>query len=149
MSDNPYAVGNQVKGQHLEAPEDIRNKIHNGWVAGVIVGALGFLYACWAALFGDLQPAMTLSLFVDSALVFALAFGIYKKSRVSAVLMLLYFAAGRVYYMYATGEAGGVLLMLIFLLFFYQAAHACFSWHRMQKAAMEGDGRLAGSAEKA
>lgn len=138
MSDDPYAVGDHVKGQHVETPEDIHNKIHNGWVAGAIVGAIGFLYACWIALFGEAQMAMKVAHFVDVAVILALSFGIYKKSRVSAVLMLLYFVAGRSYYIYATGEAGGVLLMFLFLLFFYQAAHATFSWHRLQKQAVQG-----------
>jgi serine/threonine-protein kinase len=136
MSESPYSVGEQVTPGAPETPKEIHDKLHNGWIAGAIVGGLSFLYACWIALTSDAQMGIKLAGFIDTLLVFALAFGIYRKSRVAAVLMLVWFVVGRIFQVYVSGQFGGVLLLVIFSLFFYQAAHASFAWHRLQKKAV-------------
>jgi len=83
-------------------------------------------------LLGDLIDAYSL---LDVGLIFALAFGIYKKSRAAAVVMFLYYALSKILIMAQTGQPSGLLVTLIFLYYFARAALGTFDYHKTLKAA--------------
>src|SRR5262245_48586802 len=63
-------------------------EVRAAWIAGVIVAA--------ATIFGILAGVLPKSGILDVLISLALAFGIYRRSRVCAVLMLGYFIASRI-----------------------------------------------------
>jgi hypothetical protein len=65
--------------------EDAEKAIKNAWIAGIISGVITLLAIFFLA-------GIDLFNLIDVALIFGLAFGIYKKSRAAAVIMLIYFA---------------------------------------------------------
>lgn len=70
----------------------------------------------------------------DIGLIFVLAWFIYKKSRVAAVTMFLYFIFAKVYTAIETGEFSGGILALVFLFYFGRAVWGAFCYHRIEKA---------------
>jgi hypothetical protein len=60
-------------------------------------------------------------------------FGIYKKSRVSAILMLVLFAANKVIFWLEAGTASGLPLALVFLWLNTQGVIGAFQYHRLVK----------------
>ena len=84
-------------------------------------GALSNLFDIWST--------------IDVVLIFALAFGIYKKSRVAATTMFLYFLASKILIIVETGKPSGLLLAIIFLYFYFQAMVGTYQYHKILKNA--------------
>ncbi|MEO1575674.1 MAG: hypothetical protein AAFU65_12030 [Pseudomonadota bacterium] len=107
----------------IQIPEDIAKKIKHGWVAANVSAAMTLVVVVmmvdsdkWAL--------------VDVALILALSFGIYKKSRAAATVLLLYFIASQVLAIVETGKPNGLVATLIFLYFFAQAVVGTFQYHK-------------------
>lgn len=75
--------------------ENAQSKIRNAWIAG-LVSTFMTLGATVYVLTG--RPFLNFSIwnFLDVLLLLILTFGIYQKSRLAAVLMLVYFLASRI-----------------------------------------------------
>ncbi len=75
----------------------------------------------------------------EAILVFALIIGIFMKSRVSAVLMLVYFVASKAgLFMYFLSQQGfqslkGIMPLFIFLIMFIQGVIGTFQYHQRQR----------------
>lgn len=72
--------------------------------------------------------------FLDIILIFILAFFIWRKSRVAATFMFIYFLASKIIIGLETGKPTGIFLSLLFLWFFFQATRGTFTWHKLEKA---------------
>jgi len=70
----------------------------------------------------------------DVLIIFALAFFIWRKSRVAAALMLIYFVISKIIMGLETGAVKGIFISLLFLWFFVQAFRGTIVWHRLEKA---------------
>ena len=75
------------------------------WVTAIISGALTMLPAVAGKLF-NLRPPILINqaLFLDLALTFTLAYGIFRRSRCAAIMMLCYWVAGRAYLVLVHGD---------------------------------------------
>ncbi len=73
-------------------------------------------------------------IFFDVGLIFLMAFFIWRKSRVAAVLMFIYFAASKFIITAETGQVSGIFTSVLFLFFFGRAAWGTFVWHKLEKA---------------
>lgn len=71
--------------------------------------------------------------FLDVGLILVLAFGIYKRSRVAAVLMLVYFVVSKVIIAAETQSYSGIGLGLVFIFFYGRAVIGAFAYHRVEK----------------
>jgi serine/threonine-protein kinase len=71
---------------------------------------------------------------IDAALIGGLTFGIYKKSRSCAVIMLLYFIGAKIYAMVETGKPSGLLLAAIFVYYYAKGVHGTFQYQAWRKA---------------
>lgn len=71
---------------------------------------------------------------VDIAMILALAFFIWRKSRIAAVLMFVYFLVSKITISLENGKVSGIFLSVIFLWFFFQAVRGAFTWHNLEKA---------------
>jgi hypothetical protein len=66
--------------------------------------------------------------------VFLCAFGIYRKSRVAAVLIFVYFIVAKVILAVETQSYNGIFLALVFLYFYGKAIQGSFVYHKLEKA---------------
>jgi hypothetical protein len=137
--ENPYA-GPSVQfadPMQFEVPEEIRKKIKNGWVAAIISAAFTLVITLLAMSRAGSVGAAPLELasiqLVDVALLLGLAFGVYKKSRTCAVLLLIYFVASKIIIAMEGGKAGGTIMGLVFIYFYGQAVVGTFAYHKLKK----------------
>ncbi|HEY2345662.1 MAG TPA: hypothetical protein VGH80_07250 [Xanthomonadaceae bacterium] len=132
MSDNPYASPNAPVGrdQAAEVPADVLNKIKSAWVAAVVSGSITLVFTIIAVM-GYSMMGITSASFIDVALIFGLAFGIHRKSRTCAVIMLLYFVASKILQMEQAGAPRGIVLAVIFTIFFVQGVIGTFKYHSL------------------
>lgn len=137
MSPDPYATPTSTVGIESPAllvPHEILTKIKRAWVTGVISGSITLLVTLLAVA-GISFMGADAWFFFDVALIFGLTFGIYRKSRVCAVLMLIYFVASKIINIVQTGEFSGWLVGLLFAYLYFQGVVGTFAYHRFIKGA--------------
>lgn len=133
-ADNPYAAPTAAVAEPVTAiPPDIARKIKSAWVAGCISGAVT-LAVTLLAMAGTQALGFTAWSLLDVALIFGLTFGIYKQSRVCAVLMLAYFVLSKIILMMEAGKPSGLLVALIFGYFYVQGILGTFAFHKFKAA---------------
>lgn len=136
-SENPYAAPQTMAvDPATSVPEAVRKKIRNGWIAA-LVSAGATLVVTLIAMSGTAILGFSAWELFDVALVLGLAFGICKKSRTCAVLMLLYFIASKILIIVETGKPTGMLMALVFGYFFWQAVAGTFAYHKINKPALD------------
>lgn len=133
---NLYAAPQaDLEEQAQPVPVGILRKIKMGWAATLVNGLMSL-----ATTLVGMSRAQAMSSeawgLVDVALMFGLAFGIHKKSRTCAVIMLLYFAAGKVAPIIDSGNLTGTLVGLLFLLALLQGMTGTFAYHRFRKESL-------------
>ena len=116
-----------------DVPEAILKKIRNAWIAGLISAAVTVIFVL-IAIAGTSLLGMSAYQFIDVALILGLTFGIYKKSRICAVLMLAYFVWAKVV-LIQQGHAKGVGLFMavVFFYFYLQGVIGTFAYHKHLK----------------
>ena len=118
----------------LTEQEEIDKKIKNGWIAAIISGimTLGLILLA-ATTGGTLENLFNVWTTIDVILVFALAFGIYKKSRFASTTMLIYFLISKILIFIETGKPTGAVMAIIFFYFYFQAMVATYQYHKLVK----------------
>jgi hypothetical protein len=136
MSNNPYQSPNAEVRDHvveLSIPDEVLKKIKNAWVAAIISGSITLIVTL-LAIFGKSFFGFTAWELTDVALIFGLAYGIYKKSRTCAVLMLVYFICAKILIMYETGKPSGLIMALIFIYYFALGVSGTYDYHKIVRA---------------
>ncbi|MBB6624515.1 hypothetical protein H7E67_13830 [Clostridium gasigenes] len=108
--------------------------IRNAWELA-IVSILMTLIAIMVSVFGK-NNFLGLDLYglVDVVLVMGLAFGIYKKSRVCAVILFIYFIVGRIDMMISYGGKPASNAASIFFAFgYFQGIRGTIHYHKNKK----------------
>lgn len=136
MEQDPYqAPGSVVADREGEivVPESVLRDIRSGWITGVISGSITLIFA---AISTFVTPVLGFSAFEfgDVALVFGLTYGVYRRSRICAVLLLAYFVLAKLYLLQAGAALGSLPVALVFAYFFARAALATFRYHKLAKA---------------
>lgn len=121
----------QIK-ENKEVPEEILKKIKNAWIAGVISIAVTVVFTLISMSGTDILGLDAFA-FIDVFLMTIFTFGIYKKSRICAVLMLLLFAANKVIMWFNAGTVSGLPLALVFLWFYIMGVIGTFQYHAFNK----------------
>ncbi|MBF6023432.1 hypothetical protein [Lysobacter niastensis] len=142
MIENPYAAPAAAVGDVAapKIPEDVLKKIRYAWITAAITGAFTLALSLLAISGKSILGYSALES-VDAALIFGLAFGIYKKSRVCSVLMLVYFVVSKILIMVEAGQPQGLVLSLIFGFFYYHGAVGTFEYHRIVRKGVSPSGR--------
>lgn len=132
---NPYAAPSaKVSDPTIEIPDDVRKQIKSAWVAGCVSGALT-LVATLIAMSGTEILGLDAWSLLDVALIFGLCYGIYRRSRACAVLMLLYFVASKILIMVQTGKPNGIVMALVFAYFFWQGVVGTYAYRKLVDSA--------------
>ncbi len=107
-----------------------KGAITSAWIAGAISGVITVIVSLKGA-FGFNQWNL-----IDAFIMFALAFGVYKKSRISAILLFIFWIGGRILMIVEEpGTIGGALVMaILFGFWFFQGIRGTFAYHRIVKA---------------
>jgi hypothetical protein len=121
----------EIKAEEKISPLDTAIKdIKNAWMAGVVSGVLT-LGITLIAMSGVKILSYGAFELIDVALVFGLTFGIYKKSRVCAVLMLIYFLFSKFMLFQESGKFSGIPLILVFIYYYYKGILGTFNYHKL------------------
>ena len=107
-----------------------KKQIRNACIAGIIIGVLT-LFVTLVFTFGVHIPGLDVDLWylVDVVVIFALTFGVYKKNRVCAVLMFVYFVGSKVLMWVESGNVSGLPTAALFGYFFFQGILGTFAYH--------------------
>ncbi len=138
MSENPYAPPTaDVTDVSIapEIPSEILAKIKNAWVAGLISAGITLVFTGLAIGGISFSGIFTAWQLLDVALVLGFSYGIYRKSRVCATLLLLHFVSSKVIIFSQTGSAQGVVLAVVFLYYYALGVHGTFVYHKLVKEA--------------
>ena len=121
----------------LDSEETCLAAIKNGWVAGLVSIGLTLLIVLIGMFSGTENTTVNYfadpTIFIDIVLMVVMVFFIYKKSRIAATCMLLYFVLSKYIQWTDLGEAQGVPMALIFTFFYFNAMRGTFVWHSKYK----------------
>ncbi len=111
-----------------------KTDIKNAWIAGAISGVITLVFALIAMSSAEIRQNMGIDawLWIDVVLIFGLTFGIYKKSRICAVLMFVYFAISKLI-QFSSGQFGGAFVAVLFLYFYFQGMRGTFTYHKLKQ----------------
>lgn len=110
--------------------EDTLKKIRTGFYAALISGTLTLVFTLIAMSGNDVTGFLDAWAMVDVVLIFALAAGIFFKSRFAATTMFFYFVASKFYIWHVTGKMHGLFIALVFIYFYFQAMMGTFEYHK-------------------
>jgi hypothetical protein len=116
----------------MTAPQ-AKTRIRNACIAGVIT-AVVTLVASILPLFGVTLVGFNLWNLTDVALIAGLTFGIARKSRVCALVMMVYFVISKAMYVAQTGDILNAALGAILAYLYFEGVRGAFAWHRLMKA---------------
>jgi serine/threonine-protein kinase len=129
-TDDPYTSSSErYRHSPPVVPPDILKKIKHAWIAAVISGSITLIFTVIAISGTDVLGASAWT-FLDVALIFGLAFGIFKKSRTCAVIMLTYFVLSKVSISIETGKLNGLGLGILFAYFYWEGVSGTFAYHK-------------------
>jgi hypothetical protein len=135
MQTNPYIAPNteiDVEQSAELIPSNVLKKIKNAWVVGIISGCIT-LVVTLLAMNGVAILGFNAWNLLDAALIFGLTFGIYKKSRSCAVLMLIYFVGSKMIIIADTGKFSGAIMSIVFIYYYIHGVIGTFTYHKLQK----------------
>jgi serine/threonine-protein kinase len=114
--------------------QKIDKKIKHARIAAMISGIITFAGAITLI---NKQTELQFSLFnmlslVDAFIIFGMAYGIYKKSRLCAVLMFEYFLFSKLFILSISSQTnlGTIIVGSIFLYFLFQGVSGTFAYHK-------------------
>jgi hypothetical protein len=121
--------------EKIEKPK-YEKKIRRGWISGIVVGCITIL-----AIIISLNSPENSTIrenfnewnFIDVVIVFVLSFGIYKKNKTAAILLLVYFLLPKVIDFIETGDAKVLTGGSIFVYFFVEAIRGISEYQKIKK----------------
>jgi len=133
MAENPYAAphahGAPSAASLAKAPDIILHMIMAGWIVAGANAAINLITAILIFATGHPSVGFGIVVSVDVVVMGALAYGVSRKSRVAALLLLGYYLLGRVLIL-ITGNASNLTFAVLALLAYLAAAKGTFDYHR-------------------
>ena len=125
----------------LEQSKVIKNKAADDAKLGAVFACFSAgatfaisIYAMYINAEGKLGIANDPLNLLDTFIMFIFAYGMYKNSRVSAVIVFIGFLFSKVFYIIETGSIYGIGIGLVFLYFFGKAIQGTFTYHKIEQA---------------
>lgn len=137
MAHNPYQAPATAVADPLEPvgmPQTVERDIRNGWIAAVVSGSVTLAFTVLAIAGTSLYEFDAWGL-ADVGLVFAMAYGIYRRSRICALVLFLYFIQAKILLFAAGVSAASIPLALVFLYYFGRAVLGTFRYHTLRAVA--------------
>lgn len=133
MTENPYEAPQAPVRDIAPAvtiSAEVAKRIQHAWIAALISGTVT-LAAALFAIFGTSILGFSAWELIDAALIFGLAYGIYRKSRTCAVIMFIYFLGSKILIMVEAGPSAGIVMAVVFLYYFWQGVRGTYEYHRL------------------
>ncbi len=107
--------------------------IKQAWVAGIISAGITLLVILVAASGSTVFAKLGVDWWslIDVVTVLGLSFGLYKKSRICAVLLFVYFVGSKIILWATMGNVRGVTMAILFGYFFFQGIRGTFAYHSL------------------
>ena len=103
-------------------PSEILNRIKGGWIAASISASLTLIFVLIGFIFPDTNnPLFDAENLFDAIFVGIIAIGIYHKSFIAALLMLLYFVISKVYLWLGAEIEQNIFIVILFLWLYTRA----------------------------
>jgi serine/threonine-protein kinase len=135
-SENPYKAPttnvNFVEVE-TEVPEDIAKKIKAGWMAGAASAGITLIIVL-ISLTGTSIMGIDAWALIDVSVIAGLAYGVYRKSRTCAVILMILFAVEKFLMWRVAGRPTGWLLALAFFACYIMGVQGTFQYHSWKKA---------------
>lgn len=140
---NPYsAPETDADDMRLAPPREVDPDILRHIQTGVVVALACILFTVLTLLFPFIHVyplehfplyAVAAAVLMIPVIVFPLAFGLYKKSRVVATLLFVYYVISRVMVLRYVPDFMTAILMLLVAYFYLRAMLATYAYHRWLK----------------
>jgi hypothetical protein len=101
--------------------------------AGIVYGTLTLIFVLLSLAGYDFTGWIDASGLIDVCLIFGLSFGIYKKSRVAAVIMLVYFSLSQAWIVIVLKRFPAIISW-IFLILFLRGVPGTFTYQKLSKS---------------
>jgi hypothetical protein len=127
------SVGLDYDHEETKDLESANRLINLAFGAAVFSASITLVFsviACFGYSFLGITP---LSL-VDVVVVFALAYGIHKRSRTCAVITFVYFVVSKIVQCVDMGDAKPIYVGILFGFFFFQGIRGTFAYHRLRRS---------------
>jgi len=136
MNNTPYQTPQSDLTITPDIPAEILKKIKGACVAGIISIIITAIFV-FASIYGDASSSTGLQFgwtsFIDIAIMIGLVYGVHKRSRICAILLLGFFILNKVIMWSETGELNGSALALLMFWFFIQGVIGTFQYHTFMK----------------
>ena len=122
----------------MELSEALKN-IRYGYIAALVSAGITVVLNFLQFDAGDVNLFSDPVVLYDVIIILLLAFGIYKKSRVCAIAMLIYFILGKIFQFQEYASYGidtppsTYLVALVFIYFYFQAVRGTIAYHKINK----------------
>ena len=128
----------------IDSLDGAQRHITRGWITGAVMTGVTFLASVTASAAFLAPDGLR---YADAALAFLLTFGIWRRSRIAAVAMLILFVAVTVFKVASVGARPLFLLFAAAFSYFYvQAVRGTWAYHRL---AANPAGRTTSGPERA
>ena len=110
----------------------VLNNIRNAWCATLVTGIM----ILFVILFSIFSPTSSFNpwALIDVVLIFGIAYGIYRKSRCCALIMLIYFAVSKIIlFLDGMTTLSNLIIGLIFFFFYFKGVTGTFAYHKHLK----------------
>jgi hypothetical protein len=129
---NPYQAPQGPVGpspNEAYVPEDVMKKIKNACGVGLFSGGITLLLAL-IAISGTSVMGFTGWELIDAGIILGLTFGLYRKSRVCAVLLFVFFVGNRILMLASGGPMSGLIVAAVFAYALAQGILGTFEYHK-------------------
>lgn len=109
-----------------------QKQIKNAWIAGVISGMMTVVLAV-AAMAGHSFLGFKSFYIIEALIAFGLSYGVYRKSRVCAIIMMSYYVAGKALMFMSTKDYSIIFTSLPFAFFFSMGVQGTSAYHEIAK----------------
>ena len=130
-----YLVRPRKDLQMHRNPYFIQRDIKRAWVAALISATVTLAISLFVILAHRTFYGVSAWTLFDAALVYGLAIGVYRRSRIAIVLLICYLAWSKLHQYWVTGKTGALVGLAIFWYFFVAGALAIFEYHRERRDA--------------
>ncbi len=125
--------------QETQIPEEINAKIKGAWTAGLVCMGITVLFIGLGMFISELGNIVDAWALIDVAILGALTYGVYRRSRASAVLLFLFYLVEKIFMWSQSGKPNGIVLALVFFYLFGRGIQGTFEYHSWKKEMQAGD----------
>lgn len=125
-------VADRAEQEAFVAPPEVLALISSALIAGATTFAIT-LVVTLVAMSGNPMLGFSAANLIDVGLIVALTFGIWRRSRTCAVLMLVYFAISKILLLRHSVNPVGIVIALVFGWLYVQGVRGTFEYHRLRR----------------